>query len=392
VSQSKSSVNTERRVRGYPWWTPRFWHGMPMRVWLPLAAEHRWSVAPHKWGQAATVTMVSAFNSLGERLSEARFRRQLQAPPTTPPPLFIVGHWRSGTTLLHELLMLDPTFCCPNTWQCCVPGHFLLTEGVVSNVVAWMVPKKRPMDDVAAGWDRPQEDEFALVNMGAPSPYRRMAFPRTSPAAPVALDLATLDAESLDHWKRAMRTFLARLAIRDPRRPVLKSPPHTARMAVLAEMFPGAKFLHVVRDPFVVFPSTMWLWKSLHEVQGMQVDDGAQAEAYVFAAFEEMYAAFERDRPRLPAGSLHEVRYEDLVADPVGLLREAYARLDLGDFSRVEPALEERARSMKRYRTNDYRHDPRIVAEIARRWRPFIERYGYRVPGPDPAPSRHPTA
>ena len=27
------------------------------------------------------------------------------------------------------------------------------------------------------GWDRPQEDEFALCSMGAPSPYFKMAFP-----------------------------------------------------------------------------------------------------------------------------------------------------------------------------------------------------------------------
>ena len=119
----------------------------------------------------------------------------------------------------------------------------------------------------------------------------------------------------------------------------------------------------------------------------MQVEDASKAEPYVFAAFEQMYAAFERDRPTLPAGALHEVRYEDLVADPVGRLREAYEQLDLGDFGRVQPALEERARSMKRYRTNDYRHDPRIVAEVARRWRPFIDRYGYQVPAVEAAPS-----
>ncbi|MFM9057565.1 MAG: sulfotransferase family protein [Planctomycetaceae bacterium] len=386
----------ERQFHFYPWWSPRFWHGMPLGVWLPLVAEHRAAAAPHKWGQMATVTAAAAFNSLCEQLSEARFRRRLRTPTPTAPPVFIIGHWRSGTTLLHELLMLDEAFCCPNTYQCYAPGHFLLTEGVVSAAIEWMIPKQRPMDDVVAGWDRPQEDEFALMNLGAPSPYRRMAFPRTASAGPVALDLATLSPADLDRWRRALRSFLARLAVRDPRRPVLKSPPHTARTAVLAEMFPGAKFVHMVRDPFVVFPSTMRLWKSLHLVQGMQVDDGSNAEAYVFAAFEQMYAAFERDRAALPPGSLEELRYEDLVADPVGRLREVYERLDLGDFARVRPALEAQARSMKRYRTNDYRIEPRLVDEIARRWRPFIDRYGYRAPdlapAPAPAPAPSPAA
>ena len=142
-------------------------------------------------------------------------------------------------------------------------------------------------------------------------------------------------------------------------------------------MFPESKFLHVVRDPQAVFHSTMKLWRSLHDGQGMQVDRGDTLEAYVFTAFEEMYAAFERDRAALDPARLHEIRYEDLVADPVGRLREAYDRLDLDDFEAVRPRLEKHAKGMKDYRAGSYRHDPRIAAEIARRWGPFVERYGY---------------
>ena len=371
---------TTQKFHAYPWWSPRFWHGMPLRVWLPLVAEHHARASLTRWGLMATITAAAAFNSTAEALSTARFQRRLQSPPSTPPPLFIIGHWRSGTTLLHELLMLDDRFCCPNTYQCFAPGHFLLTESFMTAAIGWMIPSKRPMDDVAAGWDRPQEDEFALMNMGAPSPYRRMAFPVTSPDVPVALDLSGLAPADLVRWQGTLRRFLGMLAVADPRRPVLKSPPHTARVGVLAGMFPEARFLHVVRDPFVVFASTMRLWRSLHDVQGLQVDPGDRLERYVFAAFEEMYAAFERDRATLPEGCLHEIRYEDLVADPVGRLAEAYERLGLEDFARVRGPLEDHARTMKRYRTNTYNHDPRIVAEVARRWRPFIDRYGYEVP------------
>jgi hypothetical protein len=353
---------------------------MPLRVWLPLVAKHRARASFTKLGLMTTVTVAAGFNSLAGAISSARFGRRLRAPVATPAPLFIVGHWRSGTTLLHELLMLDDRFCCPNTYQCFAPGHFLLTESILKNSIGWMIPDKRPMDDVAAGWDRPQEDEFALMNMGAPSPYRRMAFPSSSPDVPEALDLASLPPAERERWRATLRRFLAMLAVADPRRPVLKSPPHTARVGVLAEMYPEARFLHVVRDPFVVFASSMRLWRSLHEVQSLQVETGRSLEPYVFAAFEEMYAAFERDRPKLSPGRLHELRYEDLVADPVGRLAEAYERLGIGDFDRVRPCLEEQARSMKRYRTNTYAHDPRIVAEISRRWRPFLDRYGYGPP------------
>jgi len=233
------------------------------------------------------------------------------------------------------------------------------------------------MDNVAAGWDRPQEDEFALMNMGAPSPYRRMAFPANASDRPYALDLRRLPEEELAKWKRTMERFLRMLAIRDPRRPVLKSPPHTARVGVLAEMFPQAKFLHIVRDPFVVFPSTVRLWKSLHAVQAFQKDDDDATERYVFNAFDEMYSAFERDRQLVEPDRLHELKYEALVADPVASLATAYEALGLGDFSRVRQPLEEHARSMKRYQTNRYTLDAEKIEKIAARWKPFIDRYGY---------------
>jgi len=242
--------------------------------------------------------------------------------------------------------MLDDRFCCPSTYQCFAPGHFLLTERFFTRGLNWLMPAKRPMDEVALGWDRPQEDEFALVNLGAPSPYRRIAFPATSGDRPRALDVSRLPPAELERWRAALRRFLALLAVRDPRRPVLKSPPHTARVGELARMFPGARFLHVVRDPFVVLPSTLRLWRALHGVQALQRARDEDIERYAFAAFEEVDAAFERDRAGLAPGRLHELRYEDLVADPVPRLREAYERLDLGDFERVRPALERQVGSI----------------------------------------------
>jgi hypothetical protein len=379
----KKNLNQKASTKdfhSYPWWSPRFWHGMPMRVWFDLVRQNHWKIAPSRLGLLGTISAASCFNSTAESLCKARFRRQLASPPDTGPPLFIIGHWRSGTTLLHEILMLDDRFCCPSTYQCFAPGHFLLTEAFLTTALAWIMPAKRPMDNVAAGWHRPQEDEFALVNMGAASPYRRMAFPNTMPSEPTALDLESLTAKELAQWKDLLRKFIAMLAIRDARRPILKSPTHTARMAVLASMFPGARFLHIVRDPFVVFPSTKRLWNSLHHVQSMQIDSEENAEEYVFQCFDTMYSAFERDRAQLNPGQLHEIHYEELVANPVSSMEKAYEKLDLGGFDKVRPAFEEQAESMKGYTTNTYQHDARIVSEISQRWQPFIQRYGYKQP------------
>ena len=353
---------------------------MPMRVWFDLVRENHWKISPSRLGLLGTISLAACFNSAAESVCKARFKRQLKSPPETDPPVFIIGHWRSGTTLLHEILMLDDRFCCPSTYQCFAPGHFLLTETVLTTMLAWIMPSKRPMDNVAAGWHRPQEDEFALVNMGAASPYRRMAFPNTMPAEPTALDLETLTTDEIDRWKSTLHRFISALAIRDDRRPVLKSPTHTARMATLSNMFPGARFIHIVRDPFIVFPSTKRLWHSLHHVQAMQIDSEKNTEEYVFKCFDTMYSAFERDRVKLKEEQLHEIHYEELVADPVASMKDAYEKLALGGFEKVRPAFERQAESMKGYTTNTYQHDSRIVSEISKRWQPFIQRYGYEQP------------
>ena len=122
------------------------------------------------------------------------------------------------------------------------------------------------MDNMAAGFDRPQEDEFALCMLGEPSPYLTIAFPNRGPQYGDYLDLEGLSPRALASWKRTLYQFLQKITFRNPKRLILKSPPHTARLKVLRNLFPEAIFIHIVRDPFVVFPSTVNLWKSLYRV------------------------------------------------------------------------------------------------------------------------------
>jgi hypothetical protein len=379
LSQATPGTAVNEQYHAYPWWSPRFWHGMPLSVWGQLLREQNCRVSPSRLGLLGTISMAAAFNTVAGWFTEARYARQLKTADVRDDPVFIVGHWRSGTTLLHELMMLDGRFFCPSTFQCFAAGHFLLTESLLTRWLAWMMPTKRPMDNVAAGWDRPQEDEFALMNLGAPSPYRRMAFPHTASNEPVALDVQMLDAAELSNWQATFHRFLRMLAVRDARRTVLKSPPHTARMGILREMFPNARFLHIVRNPLVVFPSTIRLWKSLDFVQGLQVDRGERLEQYVLESFRVMYEAFERDRVSVPDACLHELKYEDLVEDPVGQLENAYRALELGEFHNMRPALEKQAAEMRDYRRNRYTISESKREMLLERWQPFFDRYGYRA-------------
>ena len=245
-------------------------------------------------------------------------------------------------------------------------------------LMQWALPAKRPMDDMPAGWERPQEDEFALVNLGLPSPYLAWAFPNHGPVSDDYLDLQTLSETQREEWKRKWFQFVQKVALRNAGRIVLKSPTHTARVKTILEVFPDARFVHIVRDPLALFPSTVRLWRSLSEVQGMQpLGDAHWIEGHVLDTFVRMYERFEQDRELIPAGRLHDVRYESLVADPVGQMRDVYRQLDLGEFSRVESAIAEYELKARNYRTNDYALPADVADRVRRRWAPYFQRYGY---------------
>jgi hypothetical protein len=326
---------------------------------------------------AVIVSLCSLLNSLLWLIQEVLYGRKIVATEIRQEPLFIIGHWRSGTTLLHELLVQDPRHTFPTTYACFAPNHFVLTGRALPPILNAIMPMQRPVDNMPVGWDRPQEDEFALCNMGLPSPYLSMAFPNEPPHDPEYLTFDGVPRPKLDHWKRRFLWFLKCVTLQRPGRIVLKSPPHTGRVKALLELFPKARFVHIVRDPIVLFASTMNLWKRLYRDQGLQTPHYRDLEDRVFDTLCRMYEAFERDRDLIPPSQFCEVRYEQLVADPVGEMRRVYDELNLGEFDKALPSIEKYVASQADYQRNRYEIAPETRERIAQRWATFLDRYGY---------------
>ena len=370
--------STKIETNHYSLMAARFWHGMPMGTLAKLFAMGKYrNVGPLQWPMVGTAWMCALFNTTFGAVQRARFGKKIEATSIEQPPLFILGHWRSGTTLLHEYLSLDESHTSPTTYECFAPVHCLATKSFIPKL-KFLLPSKRPMDNMATGWDRPQEDEFALMSMGLPSPYRQIAFPNNSPVDLEYLDFVGVSAEDRRRWQEMLLWFFKLVAFRgENKRIVVKTPEHLGRAAVLQEMFPEARFVHIVRDPYKVFPSTVKLWKTLYKFQAYQTPKHEGLEEYVFHCFERMYRQFEQDRALIDPSRFHELRYEDLVADPAGEIETLYAKLNLGDFDRVRPKLDEYLQANKDYQTNKFEMDETLRAEIDRRWGHWMRPYGY---------------
>lgn len=375
------SASSAAGYRDRPW-IPRIWDGMSLSGVVKALGGNLFEVHPQRLAMALLMLLFGALNSaLGaiERLCLGRRIARTQVPER---PIFIIGHWRSGTTLLHELMVLDRRHTAPSTYACFAPNHFLLTRRSLPRILSLLVPARRPMDNMPVSWDCPQEDEFALCNMGIPSPYLTMMFPNRPPRHPEYISLESVPPPALERWKRAFRWFLQCVTVERGRRIVLKSPLHTSRIKVLLEMFPDARFVHIVRDPYAVFPSTIHLWTRLFRDQGLQKPRFEGLDEYVFSMFERMYQAFERDRALIAPARLCEVRYEDLVADMTGQMRRIYDTLELGGFDRVLPEIRNYAEAQAGYKANHYELSPEVRAEISRRWVGHMRQYGYgEAPG-----------
>jgi hypothetical protein len=264
-------------------------------------------------------------------------QRATASLPAPQRPLFILGHWRSGTTLLHELLAVDPQFSYPDTYACMNPQHFVMSRrGALQ--VSGDKQVQRPMDGMVVSSTSPQEDEFALLGLGARSPYEAALFPN---AFARAMQTVHLDPQSADEKRRfdsACSRFLAQVASTAPGKTLLlKSPPHAFRLARLRALFPDARFVHIVRDPHEVASSTRKMWRELQALYALTPPPHAAA----FTDIVETLRAYGDAVPLSLAGAeWHELSFASLVADPCRELARLYEVMGLGSFEAVRAQAE----------------------------------------------------
>jgi len=373
------------------------WQGMDIQTWVRLLAGR----PPLHWRQALRLALVSGMsvgNTALKLVEQLAYGPELRRYELQSAPLFIVGHWRSGTTLLHELLSNDPRLICPNLYQVLSPHHCLLSEPIVAPLTRWMLPKTRPMDNIAVSWDAPQEDETALCILTGLSPYVMLAYQGQRWKYERFFEQQQLTTRERDAWNKAFITFLKKVALRNEKsngkpvpgqRLLLKSPTHTYRIRLLLELFPKAQFIHIVRNPYDVFNSAMHLRERLFESNGLGRPRHEGAEEDVCAMYEHLFRAFEADRHLLPPEQLHELRFEDLERDPIGELSKIYTQLGLDDFESIKSKLQGQLDIHRSFRKNQFRMDETLKRRIYQRWKPTFERYQYPHELPETSHPHH---
>ena len=312
-------------------------------------------------------------------IQDRRYQKLLADKPLEHDPLFILGHWRSGTTFVHNIFAQDEHFGHTTTYQTVFPHLMLFGQPFFKFWMNIFIPSHRPTDGMELTPDTPQEEEFALSNSMPFSYYdfwylpkrmmdycdRYLTFENITPEEETAYKEAFLKIVKISLWNTGGTQYLS------------KNPPHTGHVKALVDLFPNAKFIYLMRNPYTVFESTRSFFTQTIAPLKLQDVSDDDIEMNAIHVYPRLYRAYQKQKAFIPEGNLYEVRFEDFEHDAYGTTMDIYAKLQLPGWDEAEPAIRTYIESKRGYQKNQYEYKPRTIQLVNEYWGEAIDDWGY---------------
>lgn len=341
-------------------------------------------VQPKFYNHLFISILLSALTQPFKTYERLRYNRFFDEKPIENAPIFIIGHWRSGTTHLHNFFGLDPQMGFVSTYQSAFPDMLYAQPAryLVEKFMRFALPQKRQGDNVVMDANYPQEEEFALGNIHALCYYNFWYFPtRTQQYYDRYIDFKNLNPDELNTWKTEyVRLIKKALLNTDGKIFVSKNPPNTGRIELLLQMFPKARFIYIYRNPVDVYLSTYKFITSM--IPSLQLED-APAELIsnnIFLVYNQLIRKYLNTRNLIPPGQFAEVRFEDFEQNPTAEMHRIYHQLNLPNFDQAAPAFEKYATSQKTYKKNQFFMAQKLLDRLLAEWGFAMQHWKYEVP------------
>ncbi|MDM8155377.1 sulfotransferase [Bacteroides gallinaceum] len=338
-------------------------------------------IDPNYRGKYRLTKAVCRLLSILKPLQDKKYEKLLASKPLEHDPVFILGHWRSGTTFMHNVFSCDKHFGYNTTYQTVFPHLMMWGQPFFKKNMSWLMPDKRPTDNMELAVDLPQEEEFALTNMMPYTYYNFWFLPKHMQeyADKYLLFEDITDAElkvfeetftkliKISLWNTGGTQFLS------------KNPPHTGRVKELVKMFPNAKFIYLMRNPYTVFESTRSFFTNTIKPLQLQGITPEELQENILSVYAKLYHKYETDKHFIPEGNLVEVRFEDYEKNAFDLTQEIYQKLSLPGFEEARPAIEAYVNKKKGYKKNKYQYKPETVELVEKHWGFALDEWGYKI-------------
>lgn len=158
-----------------------------------------------------------------------------------------------------------------------------------------------------------------------------------------------------------------------------KNPPHTGRIKTLLEMFPDAKFIYLIRNPYTVFESTRNFFTNT--IQPLKLQDISEKEIVdnIIKVYTDLYFRYQEDKKLIPEGNLIEIKFEDFEQNSLEMTQKIYDTLSLPGFEKARPQIETYINGKKGYKKNKYNYDPETVHIVEKNWDFALKDWGYKL-------------
>lgn len=328
-----------------------FLFGAGWRTLIKLLVEHRFRISIRYIPRYCFHFVIGSWNTFFA-LIDTMYRKK-DAPKNI---VFVLGHYRSGTTHLLNLLAADGQLIAPSTYQVLFPHSFLSTEKWMAPLLNKVGPGVRAMDAMEMRMESPQEEEIALAAMGAPTPYLAAQFPVSGRFYADCLSFEKAAPKKLRAWKRAHLKFTKKLIRKNGPSAtlLLKSPANTSRIPHLLALYPEAKFIYIHRDPYKTIQSSLHLYQTWYTMANFQNLEHlkSELEQTVLKYYREMNEQWLQDSRLIPSDRLVSISFAKLQEVTTEAIREIYSQLHLGTLD--ESKLEAYRDRIKTYKKNAY--------------------------------------
>jgi hypothetical protein len=355
--------------------------GSSLRNWLNLLIENG-GIDKQYTLKAFYIFCLSCIGIPLRILEKLKFDRKIEACQIDYPPIFIIGHWRSGTTYLHNLIIQDSQMGYISNAQVFAPECYFVGKPVVSFFLNKFMPHKRPMDNVLLSENSPQEEEFAMGNISLCSFYHGWYFPKNIKKYYRNFVLFQENREStVAQWKKLYLPIIKKATLYSHgKRLVIKNPLHTARIKILLEIFPNAKFIHIYRNPYAVYNSSKKLYKKMVAQFVLQDICEQEIDNNIIEIYQLMMQDFFKNKSIIPSENFVEIKYENLIGNELSTLKLIYEKLNISGFEQAESSFIEYLKSHESYQKNKYEMNQEAQEKIAKHWKFAIEEWQYDVP------------
>ncbi|MFI3318485.1 MAG: sulfotransferase [Rikenellaceae bacterium] len=309
------------------------------------------------------------------------YKRKLADKPLEQDPLFVLGHWRSGTTFVHNVLSCDKSFGYTSTYQTVFPNVMLFGQGLFKPIMQRVMPDKRPVDNLELKPDLPQEEEFALSGMMPYSYYNFWFFPKCMMEyCDKYLLMKDLGLREREIFSEAF-VKLVKISLKNTggSRYLSKNPPHTGKVDQLLKIFPNAKFIFLMRNPYTVFESTRSFFTATIEPLKLQDISPEELQKNFVEVYRRMYDKYQEDKKLIPEGNLIEIKFEEFEQDPIAATRHIYNTLSLEGFEEALPAMESYVGAKCGHKKNKYKYADQTVEIVEREWSRALKEWNYHL-------------